>query len=372
MGKNKKVKSEDENNDNTLLSLAAITGTAVLGATIYLATRDNDSEREDEENGKKENSTIVNNKIIDYLPSANTLPFPILPDEATPVNDNSPLELSSVNLSSKNAYGQAVDSDGLMSNSSFFTFLIWCKILKTKSNSFTIASRYNESSLGVEKKKIWKLNYNPDQSITTELYKDENNYLIIKSKPFSVKADGQWVLLGLHYNMLAKPENRFEISENQNNSASPSTFSSESPSEKKYFKSKFSVKFDISSNGKYLPITEDGKGKINLGDKIKDYKGLPLIINGYLDDQKVRDLGDIVVSNMMIYHDYLNAKTINYLYNRVDPIQVNKNLKCYWKIKSSKFLSTYPMVEDSVSYNDMIFYYTDRRVLIQDVPTKAK
>ena len=370
MGKIKKVKSKDKNNDNTLLGLAAITGTAVIGGAIYLATRDNDSESSDEKNGEKENSTIVNNKVIDYLPSANTLPFPILQDEATPVNDNSPLELSSVNLSSKNAYGQAVDSDGLMSNSSFFTFLIWCKILKTKSNSFTIASRYNESSLGVEKKKIWKLNYNPDQSITAELYKDENNYLIIKSKPFSVKADGQWVLIGLHYNMFEKPENTIEISENQNNSPSPS--SSQSSSEKKYFKSKFSVKFDISSNGKYLPITENGKGKINLGNKIKDYKGLPLIINGYLDDHTVRDLGDIVVSNMMIYHDYLNAITINNLYNRVDPIQVNKNLKCYWKIKSSKFLSTYPMVEDSVSYNDMIFYYTDRGVLIQDVPTKAK
>jgi len=253
-------------------------------------------------------------------------------------------------------------------------------------------------SIGV-KTTIKQLRYKVSQSMDKEkletlktiylVAKNDKNYDILKDYYFMENVDtlkdlrkvimtrvyygdGQWVLLGLHYNMLAKPENRFEISENQNNSASPSTFSSESPSEKKYFKSKFSVKFDISSNGKYLPITEDGKGKINLGDKIKDYKGLPLIINGYLDDQKVRDLGDIVVSNMMIYHDYLNAKTINYLYNRVDPIQVNKNLKCYWKIKSSKFLSTYPMVEDSVSYNDMIFYYTDRRVLIQDVPTKAK
>ncbi|MCP4484103.1 MAG: hypothetical protein GY823_06010 [Flavobacteriaceae bacterium] len=368
MGKIKKVKSKDKNNDNTLLGLAAITGTAVLGGAIYFATRDNDSESADEDTGKKENSRIINNKVIDYLPSANTLPFPILPDEATPVNNPSPLELSSVNLSSKNAYGQAMNSDGLMANSSFFTFLIWCKILRTKSNSFTIASRYNESSLGVIKKKIWKLSYNPDQSITAELYKDENNYLTIKSKPFSVPANGQWVLLGLHYNMFEKPEKRVEISENNNNTPSPFPSSSE-PS---YFKSKFSVKFDISSNGKYLPRTENGKGKINLGSKIKDYDGLPLIINGYLDDHTVRDLGDIVVSNMMIYHDYLDARLINNLYNTGDPIQVNKNLKCYWKIKSSKFLSTYPMVEDSVSYNDMIFYYTDRDVLIQDVPNKAQ
>ena len=300
------------------------------------------------------------------------MPFPILPDEATPVNDHSPLELSSVNLSSKNAYGQAMDSDGLMANSSFFTFLIWCKILRTKSNSFTIASRYNESSLGVIKKKIWKLSYNPDQSITAELYKDQNNYLIIKSKPFSVPANGQWFLLGLHYNMFEKPEKILEISENKNNTPSPSTSASPSPSEPKYFKSKFSVKFDISSNGKYLQRTENGKGKINLGSKIRDYKGLPLIINGYLDDHTVRDLGDIVVSNMMIYHDYLDARLINSLYNEGDPSQVSKNLKCYWKIKSSKFLSTYPMVEDSVSYNDMIFYYTDRDVLMQDVPNQAQ